>query len=87
MLYRIARGGVAQYQHGQTALVYLVTTIDDVHRSGLRWVFSNGNCGALTTEHFNDLQLLDVKVDWDPARGSHVELHRRRPGPGDPTRC
>jgi ssDNA thymidine ADP-ribosyltransferase, DarT len=65
MLYRIARGGVAHYQDGQTPLVYLVTTIEDVRRAELRWVFSNGNCGAPTTEYFNDLHLLDAKVDWN----------------------
>lgn len=64
MLYRIARGGVAHYQDGQTPLIYLVTTIADVGRSALRWVFSNGNCSAPTTEYFNDLRLLDTKIDW-----------------------
>jgi len=65
MLYRIARGGVAHYQDGQTSLVYLVTTIDEVSRAGPSWVFSNGNCGAPTTEYFNDLRMLDTAVDWD----------------------
>lgn len=64
MLYRIACGGVPQYWDGQTPLVYLVTTIQDVCRTGLPWVFSNGNCGAPTTEYFNDLRLLDTKIDW-----------------------
>lgn len=63
MLYRIARGGVAHYQDGQTPLVYLVTTVDDVCRAGLQWLFSNGNCGAPTTDYFNDLRLLDTAVD------------------------
>jgi ssDNA thymidine ADP-ribosyltransferase, DarT len=31
---------------------------------GLGWVFSNGNCGALATEYFDDLGLLSTKVDW-----------------------
>jgi len=64
MLYRIARGGVAHYQDGQTPLVYLVSTVGEVIRSGRGWVFSNGNCGAPTTEYFDDLGLLDTKVDW-----------------------
>jgi len=65
MLYRIARGGVAHYQDGQTPLVYLVTTVDGVCRAGLQWVFSNGNCGAPTTEYFNDPRRLDTAVDWE----------------------
>ena len=65
MLYRIARGGVEQYQDGQTPLVYLVSKIRDVQQAGLPWVFSNGNCGSPTTDYFNDLGLLDAKVDWN----------------------
>ncbi len=65
MMYRIAVGSVEQYQDGQDHLIYLVTTIDDVVRTGLRWVFSNGNCGSPTTEYFDELELLDTAVDWD----------------------
>jgi hypothetical protein len=65
MLYRIARSGVDHYQDGQTPLIYLVSTIGNVIRSGLPWVASTGNCGAVTTEYFNDPGLLDTKIDWD----------------------
>jgi hypothetical protein len=68
MMYRIARGSVAQYHDGQSPLVYLVTTVGTIVESGLHWVFSNGNCGSPTTEYFDDLGLLDTKVDWDLMR-------------------
>lgn len=64
MLYKIGIGGVPHYQDGQDPLVYLVGTIGDVVRAGLRCVFSNGNCGARLTEYYDDLRLLDSEVDW-----------------------
>lgn len=64
MLFRIGRGSVPQYRDGQDPLVYLVTTIGDVVRAGLPWVFSDGNCGALLTRYYDDLALLDTTVDW-----------------------
>ena len=64
MLYKLGIGGVPHYQDGQDLLVYLVGTIGDVVRAGLPWVFSNGNCGARLTEYYDDLRLLDSKVDW-----------------------
>jgi ssDNA thymidine ADP-ribosyltransferase, DarT len=64
MLYKIAIGGVEHYREGQDPLVYLVSAITDVLQAGIPWVFSNGNCGARLTEYYDDLTLLDTKVDW-----------------------
>jgi len=64
MLYKIAVGGVPHYQDGQDPLVYLRSTIGDVIRVGLPWVFSNGNCGAYLTEYFQNLGVIDAKIDW-----------------------
>ena len=62
MLYKIAIGGVEQYQDGQDPLVYLLTTIGSVLDRNLPWVFSNGNCGSYLTEYFDDLALLNTEV-------------------------
>lgn len=64
MLYKIAVGGVPHYQDGQDSLLYFRSTIGDVVSAGLPWVFSNGNCGAILTEYFDDITLLDDKIDW-----------------------
>jgi hypothetical protein len=64
MLYRIARDGVPHYLDGQTPLVYLESTIGDVLDANLRWVFSDGNCGAALTEYHDDLGELDSAIDW-----------------------
>jgi hypothetical protein len=64
MLFKIAVGGVPHYQDGQDPLVYMVSTIGDVINAGLRWVFSDGNCGAMLTGYYDQLDDLDHKVDW-----------------------
>lgn len=64
MLYKIAVGGVSHYQDGQDPLVYLVSMIGDVVDAGLRWVFSDGNCGAMLTGYYDDLADLNKKIDW-----------------------
>lgn len=64
MLYRIARGSVAHYHDGQASLIYLVSTVGAVVEAGLRWIFSNGNCGSPTTGYFDSIALLDAEIDW-----------------------
>lgn len=64
MLYKINKGGVAQYQGGQESLVYLVSSVDRVIASELRWVFTDGNCASDITDYFDDAAKLDDLVDW-----------------------
>lgn len=64
MLYRISQGGVASYAGGQSALVYLVTTVEKLVTEGLRCVFTNGNAAAVITDFFHELERLDHEVDW-----------------------
>lgn len=68
MMYSIYRGNVPQYQDGLEPLVYLVTTIEAVREAGLRFVFSDGNCGSRVTEYSDDLDRLDELVDWELMR-------------------
>lgn len=70
MLFKIAIGGVEQYQDGQDPLVYLVSSIGSVVNANLDWVFSDGNCGARLTEYFDDLALLDSVIDWPLMRST-----------------
>jgi hypothetical protein len=81
MLYRIGRGGVQHYEDGQDPLVYLVSTIGTVVDAGLQWVFSDGNCGAITTGYYDQLDQLDAKVDWPLQRQTMWN-----PTADDPTR-
>ncbi|MFF0723641.1 DUF4433 domain-containing protein [Streptomyces sp. NPDC004134] len=64
MLYKINKGSVPTYQEGQTPLVYFVTTVDAAVATGQCCVFSDGNCAAEITRHFDQLDLLAEVVDW-----------------------
>ncbi len=68
MLYKLWRGGVPGYVDGQDPLIYLVSTVEAVANSGLRYVFSDGNCAAAVTQLACDLTLLDSMVDWELMR-------------------
>jgi hypothetical protein len=68
MLFKLARGGVLTYTEGQDPLIYLVTTVDTIVGTGLRCLFSDGNCAATVTQIFDDLGLLDSVVDWQVMR-------------------
>ena len=70
MLYKLSKGGVPTYTDGQDPLIYLVSSVETVAGSGVQWLFSDGNCAAYVTEIFNDLDLLDSKVDWDVMRAT-----------------
>jgi len=70
MLYKLARGGVPTYTEGQDPLIYLVSSVETIAEAGLRWLFSDGNCAAYVTEIFDDLDLLDSKVDWEVMRAA-----------------
>ncbi|MDU0294705.1 DUF4433 domain-containing protein [Saccharothrix longispora] len=64
MLYRIHRGGVSTYPHGQEPLIYLVSSAEKALQGGIPWVGSDGNCAASMTRHFADWQDLQESIDW-----------------------
>jgi ssDNA thymidine ADP-ribosyltransferase, DarT len=64
MLYKLARGGVPSYTDGQDSLIYFVGTVERIADTGLRYIFSDGNCAASVTQLFNDLRDLETAVDW-----------------------
>lgn len=70
MLFKLARGGVPTYTDGQDPLIYMVSSVETIAAAGLPWLFSDGNCAAQVTEVFNDLRLLDSKVDWEVMRAT-----------------
>lgn len=65
MMYKIWRGGVPTYTHGQEVLVYLWSSLSEVRRAGLPWVGSDGNCAVAVTQHTNNWAELEQLVDWD----------------------
>jgi len=64
MLYQLHTGWVEGYTEGQAPIFYIVTTVDEIVRNELNFVFSDGHGIAKWTNWFDDLNNLD-KVDWD----------------------
>jgi len=64
MLLQLHTGRVAGYTEGQEALLYLVSTAQDVAAAGCGFVFSDGHGIAAFTSWFDDLERLG-EVDWE----------------------
>lgn len=62
MMLKLKTGRVAGYNEGQEPLIYLVSTAQEIQKSGNPFVFSDGHGIARFTQWFDDLQNLD-KVD------------------------
>ena len=68
MLYAIYKGNVAGYSEGQEPLIYLVANAQEVARSGVGFVFTDGHAAmAPLTDFYDDLIDLD-RVDWTVMR-------------------
>jgi hypothetical protein len=63
MLLQLKTGRVSGYSEGQTPLLYLVSTIEDIAAAGCQFVFTDGHGIATFTQWFDDLSFLD-RVDW-----------------------
>jgi len=64
MLLQLHTGRVEGYNKGQEPLIYIVSDVQLVNNSDVKFVFSDGHGIASFTSWYNDLKDLD-KVDWD----------------------
>lgn len=64
MMLQLKTGQVKDYNEGQEPLIYLVSTCQEVKKSGTKFVFSDGHGIAAFTEWFDNLVDLD-KIDWE----------------------
>lgn len=65
MLYRIMKGGVASYQHGQEPLVYICTRLDHVETVGAEWVATDRNAAVATARYTTSRSDLHHHIDWE----------------------
>lgn len=65
MLYSINRGNVPEYPQGQSPLVYLVSSVEQVAASDAPIVFTDGNAGHALSEFFANPELLGERIDWE----------------------
>ena len=63
MLFIISKRHYPQHQEGQTPIVYLVSTVEQVHQAGGNFAFTDGHRVMALTNFYDDLSKLD-RVDW-----------------------
>ncbi len=63
MLLRLHSGNVQGYDEGQDRVIYIVSTVETIFGTGLRYVFSDGHGIAAYTQWYDDLDHLN-EVDW-----------------------
>jgi hypothetical protein len=63
MLYSIHTGFVEGYDSGQTSIIYLVSSVEQVVQGNRPWCFTNGHAVEAMTDFFDDVGRLD-QVDW-----------------------
>jgi ssDNA thymidine ADP-ribosyltransferase, DarT len=64
MLYTISRGNVKNYTQGQSAVIHLVSSIENIQAEDLCFVFTDGHAVMAFTDFFDDLNYLDDAIDW-----------------------
>jgi hypothetical protein len=64
MLLNLKTGRVASYNEGQSPVIYLVTTMQEVQNVGSQFVFSDGHGLAKFTNWYDHVCKLD-QVDWN----------------------
>jgi len=64
MLLQLHSGKIQGYDEGQEPIIYIISTVEEVVKESLKFVFSDGHGIAAFTSWFDDLTHLD-QVDWD----------------------
>lgn len=82
MMSSISYGKVPGYTNSKN-LVYLVSDIESVYHSRLKWVCTDGNARSGLTQFFNSWQDLDENTDWEVMaariwRNTETDGDRRR---------
>ena len=70
MLYALYRGNVAGYEGGQTPLVYLVSSVQQVAVSGLPFVFTDGHPIMAFSKFYAEVEALD-RIAWEVMAGTY----------------
>lgn len=63
MLYAIHRGNVPDHTEGQTSIVHLVFTVQDVLAAGLQCVFTDGSAATKLSRFLDDFGRLETTLD------------------------
>lgn len=64
MLYAIKNNLVARYSGGQSDIVYLVVRFENVEKSDLSWVFTDGHATMALSDFYSTTEEL-INIDWE----------------------
>jgi hypothetical protein len=79
MLYQIHTGYVETYTGGQEAIIYLVTNIDTIRKSNLKFCFTDMHAKKAVARFHSDIQSLHV-LDWEAIRSNDFKHRDEDPG-------
>ena len=65
MLFSIHKGNVESYPGGQDPVIHLVSEAEVVKASEIPFVFTDGHAIMAYSDFFDDLELLEEKIDWE----------------------
>ncbi|MDT9273940.1 MAG: DUF4433 domain-containing protein [Limnospira sp. PMC 737.11] len=64
MLYAISRGNVQGYEQGQSPVIHLVATAEDIAAASLPFAFTDGHAIVRYSEFYDNLDSLNA-IDWE----------------------
>lgn len=64
MLFVVNNGRTGRQPGCQRTILHLVTTVADAIGTGSGWAYSDGNAGAAYPSFYDNIQELDVKLNW-----------------------
>jgi ssDNA thymidine ADP-ribosyltransferase, DarT len=64
MLYTVNIGKTGKALGCQRSILHLVTSVADAMDSGSTWAYSDGNAGASYPNFYNEIDDLDIRLNW-----------------------
>ncbi len=64
MLYSISKGNVPNFKGKQSDIIYIVSTIETIHKNNLKFAFTNRHAFVAYSNHFNKIDDLE-NIDWE----------------------
>jgi hypothetical protein len=71
MLYAIHKGNVEGYREGQAPVIHLVCEAEAIEAAEICFVFTDGHAVMGYTGYFDELQDLDLAIDWEIMRARY----------------
>lgn len=82
MLYAIHQGNIDGYSDGQTPIIYLTSSVEEIGVTQCKWCFTDGHAVEAITRFYDKVEELNTTIDWDVIRdwrwNNHDDPDRKR---------